>query len=53
MACNCSKGKEWLFTWNGTEHGPFPTHAKAVAERRRLGATGAPLRQRPVEKANA
>lgn len=51
--CNCNKDREWLFTWNGTEYGPFATHAKAVAERRRLGATNAPLRQRTKAKATA
>lgn len=53
--CGCNKQKEWFFTVAGKEYS-FNTHAKAVAERRKLAQTnpavkGVPLSMRTVDAA--
>lgn len=45
MACGCAGKNEWTFEWQGVTYA-FDSHAAASAERRRLGATNAPLRSR-------
>ena len=45
MGCGCNKSQEWTFEHEGVTYA-FATHAAASAERRRLGATNAPLKPR-------
>lgn len=48
--CSCNKTIEFTFEFEGVVYA-YKTHADASAERRRLGATNSPIRQR--KKVNA
>jgi hypothetical protein len=50
MACGCAKNIEWTFEFQDVVYA-FPSHAVATAERRRLGATNSPLKQRKKQTA--
>jgi hypothetical protein len=50
MACGCNKNVEWTFEYEGVTYA-FGSHALATQERRRLGATNSPLKQRKKQNA--
>lgn len=51
MGCNCNKGIEWYFEYEGETY-TFESHSAASAKRRALGAIGkAPIRTRQRQNA--